>query len=63
MTNFVEIMETRIRKTCIKKYYPVGETKIGIVYNTSRYKIDLETIDCKDNEMREDLLTILDNLL
>lgn len=63
MSDFVNINGIRIRKTTIKKYAPVNETKINIFYNTSRYKMDIETIDLITTTNREDKLEELDKTL
>lgn len=63
MQNFVNIKEIRIRKTTIKKYAPNGQTKINIWYNTSRYKIDLETINLENEIVRDEILEVMDAIM
>ena len=63
MKDFVKINETRIRKNTIKRFSPVGDTKVNVYFNTSRYRVDVETFDLKTKKARKDVLDLLDSLL
>ena len=58
----VLIDRTRIVKSMIKKYTPVDETKIRIVYNASRFKIDQEIFDFHTKADRDLTIDIMDDI-
>lgn len=58
--DFVKILGQRIRKNSIKKFAPMGNLKINIYYNTSRYKIELETFVFESEVLRDEKLNYLD---
>ena len=53
MQTFIKINNVRLIKSSIKKYVPSGENKINIYFNTSRYRVELETFTF-DSELRRD---------
>lgn len=57
---FIKIGETRLRISNIKSYKPYGKNKINIYYNTSRYKIEVETFEFNDELLRINILEKLD---
>ena len=57
---FIKINETRLIKSSIKKYIPSGENKINIYFNTSRYKVELETFVFDDTRKRDAVMEYLD---
>ena len=57
MKDFIKINDTRIRKSTVKKYGPIGDSSINIYFSTSRYKIDVETFKCNN---RKEMLEYLD---
>jgi hypothetical protein len=63
MKDFIIVLSERLRKTTIKRYKPIGATKVNVYYNTSRYKIDVDIFDCKTKKGQKDLLEHLDNTL
>jgi hypothetical protein len=60
--DFIRINDIRLRVSSIKKYCPSGDTKLNIYYNTSRYKVEVETFTFT-TEHRNEVLEQLDNLL
>lgn len=60
MKDFIKINQERIRKNTIKKYQPFGERKLNVYYNTSRYKMELQTFDLTDKQKRDECLEMLD---
>ena len=60
--DFILIKEQRVRKTMIKKYSPLGEKKLNVYFNVSRYKVELETYSFESKEEREDMIELLDNI-
>jgi hypothetical protein len=42
---FIKIKEERIRKNIIKHYQPYGEKKLNLYYNSSRYKLEVQTFE------------------
>lgn len=60
MADFIKIQNERIRKNTIKKYQPYGETKINVYYNTSRYKIEVQTFTFADNLLAINAIEKLD---
>jgi hypothetical protein len=60
MKDFIKIQEKRIRKNTIKSYSPFGDSRINIYFNVSRYKIELETFDFKNEQKRNSQLELLD---
>jgi hypothetical protein len=59
MKDFIKINNTRLKKSSIKKYTPVGKDSINIYFSTSRYKVDVETFKC---DFREAMLEYLDSI-
>lgn len=60
MKEFVKIAGERIRKNTIKRYAPYGETSLNVYYNTSRYKMDLQTFKFASAKERDDMVDTLD---
>lgn len=60
MKDFIKIKEQRVRKNTIKKYLPYGDKSLNIYYNTSRYKIELETFVFESKQQRDNLINKLD---
>jgi len=63
MKDFVIVQGVRLRKTTIKRYKAVGTTVVNIYYNTSRYKVEVDTFECKTKKGQKDVLDYLDSLL
>lgn len=61
--NFIQIGDERIRKNTIKRYKPIGETKINIHYNSSATNPDKAVIQFENRAARFDALENMDNLL
>lgn len=59
-SNFIKIGEDRLQLTTIKKYKPLGELKVKIYYNTSRYKIEAEEFTFDSTEERNIFVARLD---
>jgi len=59
MQTFIKINNVRLIKSSIKKYAPHGENKINIYFNTSRYRIEMETF-VFDTETRDNVMDYLD---
>lgn len=57
---FIKIGNQRIRKNTIKKYQPNGDLSINLYYNTSRYKIEVESFKFGTTEERDNMLQTLD---
>jgi hypothetical protein len=62
MRTFIQIGETRLIKSSIKKYGPNGEKKLNIYYNASRNKMDVETFTFLNKQERDEMLNTLDTL-
>lgn len=60
MQTFIKINDTRLIKSSIKKYIPSGDVKINIYFNTSRYKIEMESFSFENKEKREEMINYLD---
>jgi hypothetical protein len=60
MKEFIQIDKFRIRKSCIKKYLPIGEKQLNIYYSASRSKIDVEIFNFNTFEERENYINVLD---
>lgn len=60
MQTFIKINETRLIKSSIKKYIPSGENKINIYFNTSRYKVEMESFSFENKEKRDEIINYLD---
>lgn len=60
MADFVLIKDCRIRKSCIKEYAPVNYKVLVVYFNTSRYKLDIESYSFESKEERDDTLAMLD---
>lgn len=43
MKEFIKINETRIRKSCIKKYIPLDDRHLRVYYSSSKNKPDSES--------------------
>ena len=63
MKEFIKVLDERLRKTTIKRYKPISTTKVNIYYNTSRYKIDVDTFECGTKKKQKDLLDYMDSIL
>jgi len=63
MTNFVEINSVRLSKNTIKRYQPVNDKELAIYFNATRTKIDKEIFKFSSNEVRNNMLHLLDALL
>jgi len=57
---FFKIMEKRIRNNTIKSYLPTGEKGLNVYYNSSRYKIEVESFTFPNEEARDEKLAELD---
>lgn len=60
MKDFIVIAGERIRKSTIKRYKPFGDTKINVYYNTSTYKVELQTFDLGTKRGKDEMLDYLD---
>jgi hypothetical protein len=60
MQTFIKINNVRLIKSSIKKYVPHGKTKINIYFNTSRYRIEMETFVFPTEEERDNIMEYLD---
>jgi hypothetical protein len=60
MQTFIKINNVRLIKSSIKKYAPHGENKINIYFNTSRYRIEMETFVFPTEEERGNVMDYLD---
>lgn len=60
MKDFIKIKQQRIRKNTIKKYLPYGEKQLNVYFNTSRYKIEVESFSFASKQERDDLVSKLD---
>lgn len=60
MSKFVKIKETRFFKGSIKKYKPLNKKQIMLYFNTSRYKIECETIWFESEQKRNECINELD---
>ena len=60
MKDFIKIGEDRIRKNTVKKYKPIGDLKVMIYYNTSRYKIESESFAFMTKGLRDEFIEELD---
>lgn len=63
MEKFILIKQTRILRSTIKRYQPVGECNLALYFSASRNKLDKEVFKFNDEKERNDMLTILDALL
>ena len=63
MTNFIQIKETRLAKSTIKRYKPIGNSKLSIGFTASRTKLDYEIFTFSNQKERDEILNILDNML
>lgn len=57
---FVKLNESRLRISVIKKYLPYQEKQLNIYFNTSRYKIEVETFKFETKEERDNIVKQLD---
>lgn len=57
---FVKIGRERIRLTTIKKYDEYKDVSIRLYYNTSRYKIEVQTFKFDTKEIRDEMIEKLD---
>jgi hypothetical protein len=60
MKEFIQIDKFRIRKSCIKKYVPMGWNQLNIYYSASRNKIDVEILKFKHRAELEKAVNTLD---
>ena len=60
MQTFIKINDVRVIKSSIKKYAPSGENKINIYFNTSRYKVEMDSFSFENKEKRDDMMGYLD---
>lgn len=63
MKQFIKINDVRLRINTVKKYEPMGTNDIGVFFNTSRYKLEFERFQLPSQRLRDDLITLLDELL
>ena len=62
MKDFIKIQNVRLRKSSIKKYAPLQDTKVNIYFSVSRYKTDLETFTFESQSDRNNFIEELDNI-
>lgn len=60
MKDFIKINETRIKKSVIKKYLPVGDLTINIYFNTSKDRIEVEMFKFANKAKRTHMINFLD---
>lgn len=63
MTNFITIKETRLLRSTIKRYQPVGECDLAIYFSSSRNKLDKEVFKFDTEKQKNEVLQLLDSLL
>jgi hypothetical protein len=63
MQTFIKINDDRLIKSSIKKYKPFGENKINIYFNTSRYRIEMESFTFNNPLDRAFMMEYLEILL
>ena len=63
MSKFINIQDSRIVLTSIKRYKPLNEVTLVIYYTSSRQKIDNEMFTFQTEEERNEMLSILDTAL
>jgi len=61
MGKFIKIKETRYSKNTIKKYKPINTKTIILYFNSSRYKVECETIIFTNKRQRDDVINELDS--
>ena len=59
---FFKILNIRMRKSNVKRYEPVGETTIKLVYNTDRNKPITEVLQMGTEKDRNAMIETLDAL-
>jgi len=63
MVNFIQIKDTRLLKSTIKRYQPINDTQIAIYFSASRSKIDKEVFTFDSVQEQKEMLNFLDTLL
>lgn len=63
MENFILIQDTRLLRSVIKRYQPIGECDLAIYFSPLRGKMDKEIFKYDTKEKRDEMLQLLDTLL
>jgi hypothetical protein len=63
MTNFIQIQETRLQKSTIKRYQPVEDNRLAVYFNASRTKVDKEIFTFASKKERDSMIATLDAML
>ena len=63
MVNFIMIKDTRLSRSTIKRYQPIGECDLAIYFSASRNKLDKEIFKFSTKQQRNEVLQLLDTLL
>lgn len=60
MNKFINILDSRIILTSIKRYKPLNDVSLVIYYTSSRQKIDNEIFTFQTEQERDSVLNTLD---
>jgi hypothetical protein len=63
MVNFIQIKDTRLLKSTIKRYQPIDDARIAIYFSASRSKTDKEVFTFDSIQEQKEMLNFLDQLL
>ena len=61
-SQFIKLVDVRIRTTAIKKYKPTNTNKLLVYYSPSTQKTEFETITFPTNKERDNMVEQLDSI-